>query len=331
MVHTNNSGQAIVSICMITYNHELFIKDAIEGVLMQQTSFPKKLIIGEDCSSDNTRSICEEYQKRFPHIIELLPSNRNIGMTANFIRTLQACKGKYIAICEGDDYWNDPNKIQKQVDFLDKNEDYILCHHDAIVYEESGRGLTNDRIMNLDSEIDHTTEDLVALNRVSTLTVVFRNNFIKEYPDYFFSFITADWPLWIMLSKYGKLKYLPFIGSVYRVHNNSVTSIKRASNIITRRKNMIRFYNGYVYIFQNLKSYFDGKYDIEFDKQINHFNDNIFLYFFSLRNYIAAKHLISKKKINWYSMNSTKDRFKYLTLKTLPTPIIKLLSTYDPG
>jgi glycosyltransferase involved in cell wall biosynthesis len=118
----------MVSICMITYNHEPFIRQAIEGVLMQQTAFPYHLVIGEDCSTDQTRTICEDYAAAHPDRILLLPTAKNLGMVPNFKRTLEACTGKYTALCEGDDYWTDPLKLQRQVDFLEKDAEFGLVH-----------------------------------------------------------------------------------------------------------------------------------------------------------------------------------------------------------
>ena len=114
----------MVSICMITYNHANYIRQAIEGVMMQRTSFDIELIIGDDCSTDSTRDICLRFQKTYPGKIRLNEKINNIGPIKNFIKTLGACTGKYVAICEGDDYWVDPLKLQKQVDFLESNNDY---------------------------------------------------------------------------------------------------------------------------------------------------------------------------------------------------------------
>ena len=110
-------NKPLLSIASITYNHEQFIAQAIESWLMQKTSFEIEIIIGEDCSTDNTRAIIEKYRKLHPDLIKLIISESNVGMMPNFIRTLAACRGKYIALCEGDDYWTDPYKLQKQVDF----------------------------------------------------------------------------------------------------------------------------------------------------------------------------------------------------------------------
>jgi len=116
----------VVSVYMITYNHESYIAQAIEGIMMQQTDFPIELVIGEDCSTDRTREICLEYQDKYPEIIRLLLPEKNIGIYKNSKSTFIECKGKYIAICEGDDYWTDPLKLQKQVYFLETRPDFAL-------------------------------------------------------------------------------------------------------------------------------------------------------------------------------------------------------------
>ena len=120
--------QPLVSISMITYNHAPFIAQAIEGVLQQKTTFPFELVIGEDCSTDNTREIVSEYHKKHPDIFRVIASDKNIGATRNSLRTLKACQGKYIAYCEGDDYWHHPYKLQKQVDYLESHQECGLVY-----------------------------------------------------------------------------------------------------------------------------------------------------------------------------------------------------------
>src|ERR1700690_2758382 len=114
----HNMKEPLVSVKMITYNHAPYITRAIEGVLQQKTTFPFELIIGEDCSTDGTREIVFAYQKKYPDIIRVITSDKNVGMNINGLRTIKAGKGKYIALCEGDDYWHNPEKLQKKVDFL---------------------------------------------------------------------------------------------------------------------------------------------------------------------------------------------------------------------
>ncbi len=136
--------EPLVSVKMITYNHALYITQAIEGVLQQKTSFPFELVIGEDCSTDGTRKIVFEYQKKYPNIIRVITSDTNVGMHKNSYRTGKVCRGKYIAFCEGDDYWHDPHKLQKQVDYLESHPEYGLVHSDQDrYYEGTGKKIKN--------------------------------------------------------------------------------------------------------------------------------------------------------------------------------------------
>ena len=121
----------IVSVDMVTYNHAPYIGRAIEGVLRQETDFPIELVIGEDCSTDGTREVVFDYQSRHPKIIRVISSDKNVGANANANRTLQACRGKYVAFCEGDDYWHHPQKLRKQVEFLEAHPAYGLIHSDV--------------------------------------------------------------------------------------------------------------------------------------------------------------------------------------------------------
>ncbi len=124
----------LVSVKMITYNHEPYIRQAIEGVLSQKTNFPFELVIGEDCSTDGTREIVFDYAKRYPDIIHVITSEFNVGMKANGKRTFDACKGKYIAYCEGDDYWNRDDKLQKQVNYMESHPEcgLVCSNYDVI-------------------------------------------------------------------------------------------------------------------------------------------------------------------------------------------------------
>jgi glycosyltransferase involved in cell wall biosynthesis len=203
----------MVSVCMITYNHEAYISEAIEGVLMQQTTFSIELIIGEDCSTDNTRNICIEYQEKYPDKIKLLLPETNLGMMQNFITSLQACTGKYIALCEGDDYWTDPLKLQKQVDFLEANKDYSICFHNVKVLDQGQ--LKEDFIC---KEMPETTtlKYLVTENFIHTSSVLFRKN--KNVIDELETMNSpaGDYILHMLNAKYGKIKKLKTTMAVYR-------------------------------------------------------------------------------------------------------------------
>lgn len=216
-------NEPLVSVCMISYNHRAFISQAIEGVLMQETNFPIELVIGEDCSTDGTREICLEYQQKYPNIIRVLPRNKNLGMMPNFIDTFENSKGKYIALCEGDDYWTVPLKLQKQVNFLEANPDFAICFHRVKkVYEEESRETLSNENQKEISEF----EDLALENYIHTPSCVFRNGLFKGFPDWFYQSPVGDWVLHLLNAQHGKIKFLEDVMAVYRIHNNGVWSMK---------------------------------------------------------------------------------------------------------
>jgi glycosyltransferase involved in cell wall biosynthesis len=136
-----------VSVVMITFNHENYIREAIEGVLMQETDFEMELIISNDCSTDATNIVIEDFLLNHPNAFKVKYFNqeKNLGMMPNFIFTLNQSKGNYIAICEGDDYWTDTYKLQKQVDFLEANPEYVIHGGDAFFHR--GKELTNKKVI----------------------------------------------------------------------------------------------------------------------------------------------------------------------------------------
>jgi glycosyltransferase involved in cell wall biosynthesis len=210
-----------VSICMITYNHEKFIAQAIESVLSQISTFGYKLYIGEDVSTDTTRAICLAYQARFPDMIEVLPATKNLGAIRNFKRTIEACQGEYIAILEGDDYWIDPYKLQKQIDFLDSNPDFTVCYTNIYWLYPDG----SQRFVATDKENRHelTIDDILENNYVATLTCVFRNK-LFTLPPWFGELYLGDWPLNILNALHGNIKHLADVTGVYRVHATGIWS-----------------------------------------------------------------------------------------------------------
>ncbi len=146
----------LVDILMPVYNHEKFIDDALAGVVMQKTSFKYRLIIGEDFSTDGTRAIIESYVVKYPNIIDAFYREKNLGPYGNSGLLFKEMKAKYIAICEGDDYWTDPLKLQKQVEFMESNPDYSICYH-----------LVN--ILNADGHFERETLNTVSEPRTYTL------------------------------------------------------------------------------------------------------------------------------------------------------------------
>ena len=213
----------MVSVWMITYNHDKYITDAIEGVLKQKTTFKFDLIIGEDGSTDNTAPIVQKYAELYPDMIKARFNKSNIGMMPNMIKTLQECSGKYIALCEGDDYWTDPLKLQTQVEFLEANQDCIACYHDAIIIDSAGN-ITSESKLPENCRRDYTSEELMKGAWILTLSMVFRN-VLKEYPSEILGVSNGDTFLTVLLGAHGKGKYLDRIQpAVYRQHEGGVWS-----------------------------------------------------------------------------------------------------------
>ena len=237
---STGNDKVMISVLMITYNHEQYIQQAIEGVLMQQCDFPYEVVIGEDFSTDSTREICEQFAKQYANILRLLPTERNLGMMPNFIRTWQACTGNYIALCEGDDYWTDPYKLQKQVDFLESNPTFIFVFHDAYFLNQK----TNERRLRIDTKkIDNVVDlkSVILEKNITTASLVYRNILDnKSIPDWFIKIMNGDYGLCVLLAEKGPGWYFPDAMSVYRVHDGGVWNNIGADN---NHKTNEYFYN----------------------------------------------------------------------------------------
>lgn len=212
------------SIFCLVYNHENYLRQALDGFLMQKTNFDFEIVVGEDCSTDTSRSILLDYKQRYPTKFKLLLHEHNIGMVQNVILTLENCTGEYVAMCEGDDYWTDPNKLQKQVDFLEKNRDFSICYHKVEIFNEANQ-LTSDERFNLsDTELEYDILDLAKGNLMHTPSVVFRNKlFTLAQNEKFKQSPASDYFIHMLNAKFGKIKYFPNKMSVYRV--NSINAV----------------------------------------------------------------------------------------------------------
>ncbi|MGA1977595.1 MAG: glycosyltransferase [Bacteroidales bacterium] len=210
--------EILLSVFMITYNQEKYIANAIESVLMQITDFDYEIVIGEDCSTDRTRDICIRYAQKHPGKIKLLLSESNLRVMPNFIRTLLACTGKYIAMCDGDDYWTDPCKLQKQVDFLEANPDFSLCFHDVLL---SKNNEVIGKYVQKQTDV-FTTNDLFDRHFIATCSIVFRNNIY--IPEWFAKIASGDRALLFLCSLKGKLKLINEVMGVYRLHSGGISN-----------------------------------------------------------------------------------------------------------
>jgi len=220
-----DSSSPLVSICTRTYNLENFIAEALDSFLMQETDFPFEIVIDDDCSTDGTVDIIKKYIEKFPNIINANLLEKNIGVRINFIRNFQRAKGKYIAPCDGDDYWTDSLNLQKHVDFLDEHDDYVVTYSSLEALFEEGA---------VKRTFSWNTEDREALSiqkeflGTGICAVCFRNvDIIKEYPFEHHCAPIDDNFLGSMLGAYGKGKFLENIKAAkYRQHGASDYSSK---------------------------------------------------------------------------------------------------------
>lgn len=219
-----NPDNLVVSVFMITYKHEAFIEKAIDGILMQETSFDFDIVIGEDCSADNTLAICKDYESKYPGKVKVLETSQNLGMMRNWVRTHEYCKGKYIALCEGDDYWTDPHKLQKQVDFLESHPDFAMTFHKVNI-DKTDPSDTYDYLTPPKQVLDFF--ELHRKQIVPTCSVVFRREAIGDkYPDWFVNLGIADLPLELLVSATGKTHYFEEPMAAYRRNPGSITHSK---------------------------------------------------------------------------------------------------------
>lgn len=208
----------------MTYNHEQYIAKALEGCLMQETTFKFEVVIGDDFSTDNTLEICYDYQKRYPDIIRVLerPLNgaydlkrKEIGRAYNYINTIENCRGQYIALLDGDDFWISPSKLQIQYDFLTHNPEYALCGtlFNSVYPDKKEKAEQTEEI------IYPLFEDILFRNPFGTLTVVMRKSCFA-FPDWIVNLPYFDWPLFALISSRNKTAILPQITANYRRHHD---------------------------------------------------------------------------------------------------------------
>tara|TARA_R110002072_G_scaffold300390_1_gene477782 strand:- start:79674 stop:80507 length:834 start_codon:yes stop_codon:yes gene_type:complete len=234
-----------VSVCMIAYNHGAYIAEAIAGVLMQKTNFTVEVVISNDASSDNTQNIINELAVDTETIkFRVFDHTDNLGMMPNFIFTLKACRGKYIALCEGDDYWTDPLKLQKQVDFLEANRKYAGCFHNTDMIDESDPTSQLKPWRTFNKEVFTLRDTIAKTSLFHTSSFVFRTELL-EIPDWFKKIQSGDMALFSIIASKGPLFRIDDAMSVYRKNEGGITSSISLINYHDKRKLLFKFLKSY--------------------------------------------------------------------------------------
>lgn len=264
----------LVSICCVAYNQNKFIAETIEGFLKQKVEFEFEIVIHDDASTDGTTEIIREYESKYPSIIKPIYQKENqwskgIKPSAKYL--WPKAKGKYIALCEGDDHWTDPYKLQTQVDFLEKNSDYVLTHHDANIIDGQGVVIKEGKLLEKNRR-DLSEVELKKGPFILTLSLMFRN-VVANMPAEFYEVHNGDKFLISYLGQYGKGKYLGHIGpAMYRVHGGGIWS---SIDKIGKTKALIKTYIVLANYYLKL-------------------HDNDMVIFYGQRKILALRSLISK-------------------------------------
>ena len=211
-----DANKPLVSICTITYNHEKYIAEALDSFLVQETDFPFEIVINDDGSLDRTADVIRMYMEKFPNIINANLRDQNVGLMINFTECIKRAEGKYLAICDGDDYWTDPLKLQKQVDFLESNKEYNMVFHNAELQHHTENGITIKPFNPEEKSRNYTADEILRTWYVATSSVLCRNESQYRYLEDNLWFPVEDTPFHIKCASLGKLYYMAEIMSVYR-------------------------------------------------------------------------------------------------------------------
>jgi glycosyltransferase involved in cell wall biosynthesis len=286
----------LLDINIACYNHEKYIAKAIEGVLAQKTIYPYRIIIGDDCSTDNSAAIIRSYQERFPHIIEAYYHPVNLGLDGpetNGVFLLKKSNAKYITLLDGDDYWLDPDKLQKQIDFLESNSDFSICFH-AVQYkymdaenkfEVSGQGQKSVTVF----------EDLTQKNFINGSSCIFRNEFYNRFHEWewILKVSARDWAIFLICAQFGKIYFMREVMAVYRINSSSSWASR---NKLMMLREIIAALN----VFETA---FDKRYSIFFCRAKSH-------YFMEMSNFYHKEQNKLKEIIFFYKACKTSDLFK---------------------
>jgi glycosyltransferase involved in cell wall biosynthesis len=253
--------EPLVSISCITFNHSLYIRNCLDGLINQRTNFDYEILIHDDASNDGTREIIEEYSLRHPNIKAICQSENQYskgvrGIMARF--NFPRARGKYIALCEGDDYWTDPYKLQKQVDFLEASKEFAICAHTTRQISEFDH--TEKLIPAKKSPSEYNLVDFLKANHVATASLLFCREYMQVFPDWIYKMRFGDWTLilYVLCMSNKKLGVLKDEMAVYRVHAGGVHGSLHKDNkhLISAYRDHLHF-NEYIhyYLFKN-----DSKY-----------------------------------------------------------------------
>lgn len=313
------AGEILVSICSTTYNHAPYIRQCLDGFLMQQVNFKYEILIHDDASTDGTDEIIKEYAAKYPDIIRPLYEEVNQYSTDNpkgmAYWNFSRAKGKYIAMCEGDDYWTDPLKLQKQVDFLERNPDYSMACSDAVIQTDNVELNWSRYSINTDIPI----EDIIICGGlfVQTASYIYRRDLLDNYPNCCKQCHVGDYPLIIYAALNGKVRWFAEKQVVYRFSMGNSWTAKNGKSEISKR---INGWKSEVDMLVGLNRYSNYKYQSSFNKRQA---DYVYAILKDNQNYYNE---ISREFQDVFKKCSVRQRLGILLMKyKLYTPIANFI------
>lgn len=217
-------GIPLVSVCVTAYNHEKYLSQTLESIVGQQTSFEVEVVVGEDCSTDRTGVLCRQWVERFPDRIRLVTGPRNVGWRANYRRTIAACRGRYVALCDGDDYWSEPLKLQMQVERMESDPSCGMCFTRSVkIYEATER-----QVLYPAGNAATTFDGLLTDYGIENCTTLARRELLERYyaevrPDLHPEWLTDDTPMWLWFAAVSGIQFIDRVTAVRRVLEYSVS------------------------------------------------------------------------------------------------------------
>ena len=251
-----------VSVVCMVYKHEPYLRQCLDGFVMQKTSFPIEILVNDDCSPDGSAEVMREYEERYPDLFHCIYQKENQyskGKMAWWEVLFPMAQGEYIAICEGDDYWVDPYKLQKQVDFMDQHPDYVACFHNARVQYDDHVSLFNA----LDENHYPSTEDIIKRHWFIATPTLFFRNVLRDYPEWRGEVLNGDYLLELLLAREGKFYYMDDAMAVYRQDGQGMSSVLK--------RNKVDMVDRLISLLEKTKPFFDEKYASSFDESIKNY------------------------------------------------------------
>ena len=323
----SNRGTCLISVGVMGYNQEKYVRQAMDSILAQKCTYPFEIVVADDASTDNTRKILEEYQQKHLDLIRMLPKTPNKGVLKNYASVVKACTGKYIAFCHCDDYWHDPLKLQKQVDFLESNPGYGLVHTDADFFMEN----TGATLHGYHGKVHPGMPEgnvfealLQGQFSIVTPTALYSKEAMEKYVDFEefekAGFLYEDLPTWLELSKHVKFKFLKDSTSTYRVIDNSHSHSKSGD----RRLFLLQGH-------YNMKMHFIKKYNVDPEIKRNfetQYNLNKFTLAYKWGSYAAASESIAFLKSENAVTMKMRLKMLFLQLPFLRKTLINIKKLY---